>query len=101
MLRLRRLLKSTGTELLVLWHVCRHRDTPVAIKLGAIILAVYCFSPIDFIPDALLGFGWIDDISLLALLVPFLVKRAPPEVLQSARAAAERFRRVSPSGSKP
>lgn len=91
LLRLRRLLTSTGRELAVLWYACRHPDTPLPIKLGAVLLAVYFFSPIDIMPDALPLLGWADDVTLIAFLVPALVKLVPTSVLHTARSGADRL----------
>ncbi len=44
-----------------------------------IILAVaaYVLSPVDFIPDVFLGFGWIDDAALIAIAMRifYIIKR--------------------------
>jgi uncharacterized membrane protein YkvA (DUF1232 family) len=99
--RLSRLLKSTGRELLVLWYACRHPNTPLPIKLGALLLAAYFISPIDILPDTFPLLGWIDDVTLLALLIPALTKRVPRAILNSAHTGADRvlsknlFRRKS------
>ena len=38
------------------------------------IAIIYILSPIDLIPDFLLGFGAIDDILILTIAIPFIVK---------------------------
>lgn len=87
--RLRRLIKGTGRELAVLWYACRHPGTPLAIKLGAVALAVYFFSPLDLVPDGLPILGWLDDVTLLAILIPALTKLIPKPVLDSAQIGAD------------
>lgn len=89
--RLRRLLKSGGRELAVLWYACRHPDTPRAVKLAALLLLAYVISPIDIIPDTLPVLGWIDDVTLLAFGIPVLLKLVPPHALRSAQSAGERL----------
>ena len=89
-LRLSRLLKAAGRDLIVLWYACRIPGTPVMIKLISILLAVYVFSPIDLLPDALPILGWIDDATLLALCIPVLLKLVPQPTLLDAREAADR-----------
>jgi uncharacterized membrane protein YkvA (DUF1232 family) len=89
--RLSRLLKSTGRELVVLWYACRHPNTPLPIKLGALLLAVYFISPIDILPDTFPLLGWVDDVTLLALLIPALTKRLPHAVRNAAHTGAERL----------
>ena len=89
--RLRRLLKTAGRELVVLWYACRHPDTPLFVKLASILLALYFFSPIDLVPDSLLLLGWFDDVALLAMAIPALVRRVPASVLRDVRVQAERL----------
>ncbi len=91
LLRLRRLLKSTGRELAVLWFAYRNPGTPMAIKIGALALAVYFFSPLDFVPDGLPLLGWIDDVTLMAILIPALTRLLPQSVLASAHTGADRL----------
>jgi uncharacterized membrane protein YkvA (DUF1232 family) len=89
--RLRKLFRATGRDLIVLWYACRNRHTPGAIKLAAILLCVYVFSPIDLIPDTLPVIGWVDDVTLLALAIPALLRMAPANSLQEANTAADRL----------
>jgi len=89
-LRLSRLLKATGRDLIVLWYACRIPGTPVMVKLISILLAIYVFSPIDLIPDTLPILGWIDDATLLALCIPALLKLVPQPALLNAREATDR-----------
>lgn len=84
--KLVRLWRVARAEVLVLWFACRHPATPPAVKLGALLLALYVISPIDAISDLLPLAGWVDDIALLAFGVPWLLARVPAE----ARAHAER-----------
>ncbi len=35
--------------------------------LAALIGAIYTFSPVDGIPDVIIGIGWVDDLIVLAL----------------------------------
>jgi uncharacterized membrane protein YkvA (DUF1232 family) len=89
-LRLFRLFKLTGREATLLWYACRNPATPLLIKLGALLLAVYIVSPIDFIPDALPLVGWMDDVTLLAFAIPAILKLMPETILAEARMATER-----------
>lgn len=86
--RLRRLFKTSGREIAVLWYACRRPGTPLPVKLAAILLIAYVASPIDLIPDALPVLGWIDDVTLLAFGIPALLKLVPEPALHEARRAA-------------
>jgi uncharacterized membrane protein YkvA (DUF1232 family) len=87
-LRILRLLRAVGRNAIVLWYACRHRETPVSLKVGAILLVLYAISPIDLIPDWFPILGWIDDVTILAIGIPWILRRVPPHVLEEATAAA-------------
>lgn len=88
-LRLGRLLRAGGRDLLVLWYAWRNPATPLRLKLATLLLAVYLFSPIDLLPDWFALLGWIDDVTLLALGIPAILRLVPGTVLGDARAAAD------------
>jgi len=46
--------------------------------LPLILVALYFLSPIDIIPDVLVGPGWIDDLILVGLLIWYLSGRPIP-----------------------
>jgi uncharacterized membrane protein YkvA (DUF1232 family) len=89
LLRLRRLFRAVGRDIVVLWYACRNPATPALLKLGAVLLALYIISPVDLIPDWLVVLGWIDDVTLLALGIPALLRLVPPHALDEARMSAE------------
>jgi uncharacterized membrane protein YkvA (DUF1232 family) len=89
--RLGRLFRAAGRDLIVLWYACRNSRTPGVIKLAALLLGVYVISPIDLIPDTLPVIGWVDDVTLLAIGIPALLRIVPRESLQEAHAAADRL----------
>lgn len=89
-LRMFKLFKLAGREAALLWYACRNPMTPRMVKLGALLLAFYIMSPIDFIPDAIPVLGWLDDATLLAFAIPAILKLIPESVLTDARLAADR-----------
>lgn len=52
------------------------RDTPWTVKaiLGSAI--VYLLSPVDLVPDWILGFGLLDDLTVVSILVALALKIA-------------------------
>jgi uncharacterized membrane protein YkvA (DUF1232 family) len=48
-------------------------------------MVIYVISPIDLIPDAVPILGWLDDLALITLILPLLLKLLPEEVLTEAR----------------
>lgn len=89
--RLGRLFRAVGRDILVLWYACRNPATPLRLKLLAMVLAFYVLSPIDLIPDWLAVLGLVDDVTLLAFGLPFVLKWVPETVLLQARGAADAF----------
>jgi uncharacterized membrane protein YkvA (DUF1232 family) len=87
--RLLRLLRTAGRDVLVLWYACRNPATPRFVKVGAFLLALYVLSPVDLISDLLPVLGWIDDVTLLALGIPALLKLAPQHALHQAYSATD------------
>ena len=88
-LRLGRLFRAVGREILVLWFACRNPGTPFHLKLAAILMGLYVFSPIDILPDWLVLLGLTDDVALLALGIPVLLKLVPEHALRDAHGAAD------------
>jgi uncharacterized membrane protein YkvA (DUF1232 family) len=88
-LRLLRLIRTAGRDLVVLWYACRHPATPRALKIAAILLGLYVLSPVDLISDLIPVLGWIDDVTLLAFGIPALLRLVPQPALHQAHAATE------------
>ncbi len=78
------LFKATGREIAVLWFACKNPATPRIVKVCAVLMAVYVISPIDLVSDLLPVIGWLDDIALVALGVPALLRLVPADVLEQA-----------------
>ena len=78
-------------ELVTLWRAFRHPATPLHLKFAMLLVPLYLVSPIDIIPDFLLGLGIIDDLVIVPLLVNWIFKLLPPEVRgEPVRTTAER-----------
>ena len=68
------------------WRLMRDdRVSPWIKKAGPAVLLAYVISPIDLIPDFLIGPGQVDDLGVFAIglviLVRMLVRFAPEEVV--------------------
>lgn len=80
------------TEARLAWRLLR--DPRVASKLKVavpVLAALYVVSPIDLLPDFLLGLGQVDDLGVIGVAVVFLLRvlprLAPTEVLDEHLAA--------------
>ena len=89
--RLGPLFRSVGRDIVVLWYACRPPATPLHVKLLALATAFYVVSPLDIVPDWLALLGIADDVTLLALGVPLLLKLLPGPALERARGRADGF----------
>ncbi|MEO6366046.1 MAG: DUF1232 domain-containing protein, partial [Luteimonas sp.] len=58
------------------------------VRMLAVIVAAYAFSPIDLIPDFIPVIGYLDDLVLIPLGLALVVRFTPPEVMASARERA-------------
>jgi len=78
-----------ATNLLALWKLFKHPETPRAAKLVAVAVLAYALSPIDLIPDFIPVIGLLDDVILLPLGIALAVKLTPPHLWQARLAEAE------------
>jgi uncharacterized membrane protein YkvA (DUF1232 family) len=78
-----------ATRLLALWKLVRHRDTPRAPKLIALLTLAYALSPIDLIPDFIPVIGLLDDVILVPMGIALAVRLTPPHLWQARLAEAE------------
>ena len=69
-----------------LWFALRHPAAPGWLKVGTALIALYLVSPIDFIPDFIPFFGFVDDLVLVPLAIRWLLKRLPPDIAQASAA---------------
>lgn len=57
----------------------------VGLKLIPVLAVLYLISPIDLIPDVLLGPGQLDDIGLILMALALFLRLVPPEAVARAR----------------
>src|SRR6185369_5018026 len=78
-----------ATNLLALWKLFRHPETPWPAKAIAVFVLAYALSPIDLIPDFIPVLGLLDDLILLPLGIALAVKLTPRHLWQARLAEAE------------
>lgn len=59
------------------------------------LMALYILSPIDIIPDVLVGFGQLDDLAVFVLAVKLFIELSPSDIVQ------EHLRSLTGGGSTP
>jgi len=72
---------------------------PAGVKLIPLIVLVYILSPLDLIPDMLLGLGQVDDLAVFLLGLKIFLQMCPQGVLQQYRKPTKSHR-VSRSAKK-
>lgn len=78
-------MKKIKEDIFVIAEAYKHPDTPFYIKLFALIVVAYAFSPIDLIPDFIPILGYLDDLILVPMGIALLLKLIPDHVIQESR----------------
>ena len=86
---LRTRLQALKRQALQVWFIARHPRLPWHVRLMAMAVAAYAFSPIDLIPDVIPILGLLDDVVLIPLGVAWVLKLTPALVREEARAQAD------------
>ena len=72
------------------WRLLQDDRVPMWVKAIPIAAMLYIFSPIDLIPDFLLGFGQIDDFMLILGGMELFERMIPAEIVEEHRLVMER-----------
>jgi uncharacterized membrane protein YkvA (DUF1232 family) len=87
--KLRKVARKAGRKAvyyaLVLYYVARDPSVPSSMKLKILGALGYFILPLDFIPDAILGLGFTDDLAALAWALFKIKKYITPEIKRKAR----------------
>ncbi len=67
-------------QIIILWHAFWHPATPLYLKVLMLSVVAYVISPIDLLPDFLVGLGIVDDVLLVAIAMNWIVKKLPREI---------------------
>jgi uncharacterized membrane protein YkvA (DUF1232 family) len=71
----------------LVWRLFWDRRVPRLPKLMMIGAVVYAVSPLDFVPDILIGFGQMDDLGVFLLACYLFLEMCPEEVVAEHRRA--------------
>ena len=78
-------MKKIKEDIYIIAEAYKHPETPIYLKLFAILVVAYAFSPIDLIPDFIPVLGYLDDLILVPLGIAILLKLIPDHVIQESR----------------
>lgn len=98
MSRLQEAARRIRRDALTVYFAARDPRTPWPVRLLALMIAAYAFSPIDLIPDFIPVLGYLDDLILLPLGILLVIRLTPETVIADSRAKAQEAaeRPVSP-----
>lgn len=82
-------IKQLKAETLAIYFACKDDRVPWYIRMFAVCVVAYIFSPIDLIPDFIPIFGYLDDLILVPLGIMLVLKMIPPIVLAECREKAK------------
>ncbi|MEP0763295.1 MAG: DUF1232 domain-containing protein, partial [Chloroflexota bacterium] len=72
------------------WRLLFDRRVSGSAKLIPLLVIFYILSPIDLLPDVLLPFGVVDDLSAFLLGLQMFIRSAPREVVDEHRGLGPR-----------
>lgn len=72
-------------DLKLLWFAWGHPLAPRWFKPAVLAVALYLFSPIDLLPEALPLIGVLDDLVVVPAALAFIARRLPPQLLAQFR----------------
>ncbi len=69
-------------QLRLVWLLFKDKRVPTWAKTILPVSLLYLISPIDFMPDVILGLGQLDDLGVILLGMTLFVKLCPPEIVE-------------------
>ncbi len=80
-------LAQTLRTLRLVWRLLFDSRVPVFPKLIILAAIIYVISPIDLIPDVILGLGQLDDIGVAFLAIAVFIELCPRAIVEEHRRA--------------
>ena len=71
----------------LVWRLLADPRVPLFPKLIVLAAAIYVISPVDLIPDLILGLGQLDDLGIAMLAVGVFIQLCPPALVDEHRRA--------------
>jgi uncharacterized membrane protein YkvA (DUF1232 family) len=69
----------------LVYQLLKSNKVPLWVKAVPILALIYVISPIDFIPDPIIGLGQLDDLTVLLLGMWTFLQLCPPDVVREMR----------------
>ena len=91
--------KALKLDVLALWFALKHPSVSGWARVIAFVAVAYALSPIDLIPDFIPVLGYLDDLTIVPVLVWLALKLVPIDVLKQSREQAVEW--INSNQSKP
>jgi uncharacterized membrane protein YkvA (DUF1232 family) len=72
-------------QIRLIWRLFTDRNVPIWVKLIPPLALIYVLSPIDIVPDPMLGLGQLDDLAIILLGAKLFIEMCPSDVVQRHR----------------
>jgi uncharacterized membrane protein YkvA (DUF1232 family) len=79
------ILSEIVNQIRLIWRLINDPRVPLWVKFIPPLAILYLISPIDLIPDPVLGLGQLDDLAILLLGFKVFVELCPPDVRERYR----------------
>ena len=76
-------------SLRVAWRLMWDSRVPFSAKLVPILTVLYILSPIDLVPDLVVGLGQLDDLAIFLLGTQLFIAVSPKDIVERIRAEIE------------
>ncbi len=83
------MLSGLINQVQLVWMLLKDHRVSLWIKSVIPLSFIYTISPVDFIPDVLLGVGQLDDLGVLLLGLALFLKLCPPDLVEYYRRQIE------------
>lgn len=71
----------------LVWRLLNDPRVPSLTKLIVPVTLIYLFSPVDFMPDPILGLGQLDDLGVVVAGIALFIELCPHAVVEEHRRA--------------
>jgi uncharacterized membrane protein YkvA (DUF1232 family) len=73
----------------IAWRLMWDSRVPVSAKAIPVLAVLYVLSPIDILPDFVVGLGQLDDLAILLLGTQLFISMSPQDIVKRLRAELE------------
>ncbi len=80
------ILSEIVDQIRLIWRLLKDSRVPLWVKFVPPLAILYLISPVDLVPDPILGLGQLDDLAILLLGFKVFVELCPPEIRERDRA---------------